>query len=99
MKLSEQTKIEAQIGFTAGILIGAFGGWIAVLFFAQIQWYYKLFTSIGSIGILGSLIFALIEQIKMRRNFLLAMAEMNKLGKIEKVQKTVAVANSNSYTN
>jgi len=77
--MSEQRKLEAAIGFTSGILIGALAGAIAVLFFAQMAWYFKLFTAIGSIGIVGSLYMALSEQIKARRSLISAMEEMKKL--------------------
>jgi len=77
--MSELTKLEAQIGFTSGILVGAVAGGVFLLFFTPWEWYFKLFSLIGSIGIAGSLIFALIEQVKMRRNYLDAYKEINKL--------------------
>lgn len=80
MKLSEQTKIEAQIGFTSGILLGAIAAAILILFFTTFEWYFKIFSAIGSIGIIGSLVLSLNEQIKIRRNFLDAMEEMKKMG-------------------
>lgn len=79
MNLSEQTKIEAQIGFTIGILIGAFAAGIFILFFTEWQWYFKFFSAIGSLGILGSLGLTLNELIKARRNYIDALKEMKRL--------------------
>jgi hypothetical protein len=79
--LSEQTKIESNIGFVIGILVGAFAAWMFILFFTPWQWYFKVFSSIGSIGILGSLSLSLMELIKVRRNYLDAKAEMEKINK------------------
>jgi len=78
MQLSEQTKIEAQIGFTWGILIGATAAWIVVTFTTNWAWYFKLFSTLGSLGIIGSLILSLNEQIKARRNYLEVLKEMEK---------------------
>jgi len=75
LQLSERTKIEAQIGFTVGILVGS----IAALVFIMItswQWYFKLFSAIGSVGIIGSLLLTLSELIKARRNYIETMEEM-----------------------
>jgi hypothetical protein len=79
MELSELTKIEAQIGFTVGILIGALAAYISVMFFTSWAWYFKLFTTIGEIGILGSLLLALNEMLRGRRNYIEAQKEMNRI--------------------
>jgi len=76
--LSEQTKLEAQIGFTLGILIGATAGGLSLLLFTTWEWYLKLFSLIGTIGIIGSLVFALLEQLRARRNYLEILKEMEK---------------------
>ena len=81
MQLSEQTKIEAQIGFTSGILVGAISASILVLFFTPWEWYFKLFSAVGSIGIIGSLVLSLTEQIKTRRNYLDMKLEMERVKK------------------
>lgn len=75
--LSEQTKLEAGIGFTSGILVGAVASWILIIFFTPWQWYFKVFSSVGSLGIIGSLWMSLNEQIKARRLYIAAMKEMN----------------------
>jgi MFS family permease len=87
MELSEQTKIEAQIGFTIGILIGATAAGVLILFFTEWQWYFKLFSSIGSLGIIGSLSLALNELLKARRNYIATLKEMAKMK--EESNKTV----------
>lgn len=79
MNMSELRKIEASIGFISGILIGAISAGVLILFFTEWQWYFKVFSCIGSLGIIGSLYMALSEQIKMRRNLLATVAEMNKV--------------------
>jgi len=78
MRLSEQTKIEAQIGFQCGILVGVLSSWVIILT-TNWEWYYKLFSSIGEAGIVGSLIFSLIELFKMRKNYLNVQTEMAKM--------------------
>ena len=77
--MSELRKIEASIGFTGGILVGAIASAVTVLFFVQMAWYFKAFTGIGSIGIIGTLYMALSELIKSRRNLLYTIEEMNKI--------------------
>ena len=81
MNISEQTKIEASIGFVIGILVGAISSWVLIVFFTQWQWYFKLFSSIGEAGIVGSLLLTLHELIKSRRNYLDTVAEMKKINK------------------
>lgn len=68
--MNELRKIEAQIGFTSGILVGALAGGVFLVIFAQVQWYFKIFYFIGSAGVVGSLVLSLKELIKMRRNYL-----------------------------
>ena len=77
--MSELRKLEASIGFTSGILIGATSAGVLILFFTDWQWYFKLFSGIGSLGIMGSLYMALSELIKNRRTLLEAMEEMEKI--------------------
>ena len=77
MALSERVRLEAQIGFTIGILIGATAGGLSLLLFTPWIWYLKLFSLIGTIGIVGSLVFALLEQLKARRNYLEILKEMS----------------------
>lgn len=77
-ELSEQTKLEAGIGFTSGILVGAVASFVLIMFFTPWQWYFKVFSAIGSLGIIGSLWMSLNEQIKARRLYIAAVAEMNK---------------------
>lgn len=83
MKLSELTKIESGIGFTLGILIGALASWAFILFFTDFQWYFKVFSSIGEVGIVGSLVLSLNEQLKARKGFIEAQKEMAKMGEIQ----------------
>jgi uncharacterized protein YacL len=78
-KLSEQTQIEAQIGFYIGIIIGMLASWVMIMFFTEWEWYFKLFSCIGYIGILGMLGLGLAQAIKTRRHFLLAKVEMEKM--------------------
>jgi len=70
MKLSQQTQIEAQIGFLIGILLGALSSWVLIMFFTQWEWYFKVFATIGEIGILGSLSLALYQTIEQRKHYL-----------------------------
>lgn len=79
---SIQTQLEMQIGFTVGILIGAVGAGILVLFFTTWEWYFKVISAIGSIGIIGSLILALSQIITQRKNYIEAL-NMMKETKIE----------------
>ena len=79
MQLSEQTQIEASIGFTAGILVGALASWVFIMFFTPWEWYFKLFSSIGEVGIVGSLLLTLRAQIQQRRNYIETQAEMKKI--------------------
>jgi len=79
VNMSELRKLEASIGFTAGILIGAISAGVLILFFTDWEWYFKIFSGIGSIGIMGSLYLALSELIKARRNLIETTAEMEKV--------------------
>jgi len=76
VNMSELRKLEASIGFTSGILVGAVSAGILILFFTDWQWYFKLFSGIGSLSIIGTLYMALSELIKARRSLLEAMGEM-----------------------
>jgi len=79
VNMSELRKLEASIGFTSGILIGALSAGVLILFFTDWQWYFKLFSGIGSLSIIGTLYMALSELIKARRNLLTAMTEMESI--------------------
>ena len=68
--ISEQTQIEAQIGFLGGILVGALASWAMIMFFTPWEWYFKLFATIGEIGIIGSLSLALQQTIQGRRQYI-----------------------------
>lgn len=70
MVLSELTQIEAQIGFVCGIIVGALASWVFILFFTNMQWYFKVFSSIGELGIVGSLFLSLRASIYQRRQYL-----------------------------
>lgn len=92
--MDERMKIESQIGFTVGILVGATMAAIFVLWLTPMAWYFKLFSGIGSVGIIGSLLLSLNEQIKMRRVYLDTKAEMEKMNQesnaiIENIEKEV----------
>ena len=76
MKLSELRKVEAQIGFMIGILIGATAAGVLVIGFTPWQWYFKVFSAIGSIGIIGTLVMSLRELFKYRREFIEAQKMM-----------------------
>ena len=92
-ELSEQTKIESQIGFTIGILIGATSAGVLILFFTDWQWYFKLFSAIGSLGIIGNLSLALKELLRMRRNYLDTLEEMKNINNKSTEVITEAVKN------
>jgi MFS family permease len=103
-RLTEQTKIEAQIGFLIGILIGAISGGVLILFFTPWEWYFKLFSAIGSLGIIGSLSLSLYETIKIRRNFIETQKEMEKVNQesnsiIKDIQIEQAVEQEQSFEN
>ena len=92
-ELSEQTKIESQIGFTIEILIGATSAGVLILFFTDWQWYFKLFSAIGSLGIIGNLSLALKELLRMRRNYLDTLEEMKNINNKSTEVITEAVKN------
>lgn len=79
MKLNELRMYEAQIGYTWGIIIGALASWVFIMFFTQWEWYFKLFSSIGEVGIIGSLALSLRQSIRARRSYLDTRAEMDKI--------------------
>lgn len=70
MKLSQLTLIESQIGFTSGILVGALGSWVFIIFFTNMEWWVKVLSSIGEVGIVGSLLLSLKGTIEVRRSYL-----------------------------
>ena len=75
--LSPQTQIEAQIGFLIGIMVGALSAWTMIMFFTPWEWYFKLFATIGEVGIIGSLGMALAQTIGQRRQYLDAKKQMD----------------------
>jgi len=79
MKITELQMLEGQIGFYWGIIAGALASYVFIMFFTDWQWYFKLFSTIGEIGILGTLGLGLYQLIKARRNYLDAQAEMKKI--------------------
>ena len=70
MKLSEQTLIESQIGFLLGIMVGALASWAMIMFFTPWEWYFKLFATIGEVGIIGSLSLGVYQAVTTRRQYL-----------------------------
>ena len=74
--LSVQTTIEAQIGFLIGIILGAMSSYVFIMFFVDWAWYFKFFTTVGYIGIFGSLVLSLIQTIGTRRQYLEAKKTM-----------------------
>jgi len=79
-KLSEQTKMESQIYFLVGIMIGALSSWVLIMFFTPWEWYFKLFATIGEIGIIGSLSLALQQAVAQRRAYIDAKKAMESVG-------------------
>jgi MFS family permease len=80
-------QLEMTIGFTTGILVGAVAGGVLLLFFTAWEWYFKLFSLIGSISICGMLIMSLAQTIKARRDYLLTLKEMDKVA--EKITQDI----------
>lgn len=75
----ELKQIESQIGFTSGILIGALGSWVFIIFFTGMDWWVKVLSSIGEIGIVGSLILSLRQAVIARRNYLEMKKQMDEM--------------------
>ena len=82
-KISEQTKMDSQIYFLIGIMIGALSSWVLIMFFTPWEWYFKLFATIGEVGIIGSLSLALTQAIGQRRQYLDAKKSMDSMGSQE----------------
>lgn len=78
-KLSELTLLESQIGFVAGIIVGALGSWVYLVFFTNIDWWVKVLACIGEIGIIGSLGLSLRQSILARRNYLEMQKQMKEM--------------------
>lgn len=76
MKLSPLTQAEASIGFTIGIIVGVLASWTMILFFTNWEWYFKVFSSIGEISILGVLIMQLANLFQSRRGVIEAQKMM-----------------------
>ena len=72
-------QINSQIGFTIGIMLGAFFGWIFLFLFMDWEWYFKLFSSVGSLSIIGSLGMGLYQLIQQRKNYLEVEMESEKI--------------------
>jgi len=85
--MSELTRIEAGIGFLCGIMLGAISALVLILFFTPWEWYFKVFSFIGSAGIIGSLYMSLSQQIVMRRNYIATRKMMNEVN--EKSSKVI----------
>jgi hypothetical protein len=79
MAFSEIRKAEMQIGFLIGILIGAAAGGVLIVFFASMAWYFRLFSAVGSLGVIGTLLISLREQFKYRKEFIEAQRMMDEL--------------------
>ena len=79
-QISEQTKMESQIYFLIGIMIGALSSWVLIMFFTPWEWYFKLFATIGEIGIIGSLGLALQQALEQRRAYIDAKKTMESVG-------------------
>lgn len=81
MKLSEQTKIEAQIGGMIGLIIGLIGAATVIVLFAAVDFWLKFWTIIG----MGSAVFmqamGLSALLKMRK------AHIEGLKMMEQIQK------------
>ena len=79
MKLPNLTnprvQLEMQLGFYWGILAGALGSWVFIMFFTSWQWYFKTLSTIGEIGIFGSILLAIYQIIVQRRQYI----EMEKM--------------------
>ena len=73
MNISEQTRIEASIGFVAGILVSLLATLVIVLFFTEMVWYWKTFTVIGLVGMIGTQVLAIDQLWKARTAYLLAV--------------------------
>jgi hypothetical protein len=84
--MDEQMQIESQIGFYCGILVSVIASWVLVIFFTQMAWYFKLFTSIGQVSIMGMLLLGLYNAFKTRRRYLEAKKEMENSVKIIKCE-------------
>ena len=70
---------EMTIGFTVGILIGVISSGVLILFFTPWQWYFKLFSAIGIVGMICTLLFQIYQTAKSRRSYLDVYKEINKL--------------------
>ena len=82
-QISEQTKMESQIYFLVGIMIGALSSWVLIMFFTPWEWYFKLFATIGEVGIIGSLSLALTQAVAQRRAYIDAKKAMDSMGEEE----------------
>jgi len=85
-QISEQTKMESQIYFLVGIMIGALSSWVLIMFFTPWEWYFKLFATIGEVGIIGSLSLALTQAVAQRRAYIDAKKTMESVGEEEEVK-------------
>lgn len=81
MKFDEKRQLEMQIGFLIGTTIGVLGSWTFILFFVQWQWYFKLVSSIGEAGILGTLFLSIKQSLAARKNYLEVTKQMESINK------------------
>jgi cytochrome c-type biogenesis protein CcmH/NrfG len=68
-ELSPQTQIEAQIAFYIGILLGAISGGVMVATI-KMAWYFKAFSMVGSVCVIGILSLSLYQLILSRKQLL-----------------------------
>ena len=89
MAISELRLLEGQIGFYWGIIVGALASYVFMMTLDW-TWYYKLFATIGEIGIMGSLAIGLRQTIIARRNYITTQQELKKIN--EESNKIIAAA-------
>jgi len=70
IQLSEQTKIEAQIGGLIGTMIGMVGVGIVIIGFTNMSITFKIFSIIGFSGSLFMMLIQLIGLFQFRKQFL-----------------------------
>lgn len=78
--MSEQTKIEAQLGGLIGTMIGMTGAAVVIIFFTQMELTFKIFSAIGFSGSLAMMFIQLIGLIQFRKQFIEAKKAMELAG-------------------